>query len=167
MAKACSVCTHLAVAEIDSEIVRGSSYRDIAGRFGVSKSAVGLHALSHVPEALARAADAASRVTAARLAAQLQGLYIVGLEILEEARAEGNHTSALHALARLEKLVELQGRVAGELVDRQIVEQRSSAFDAQWLEVRALILRALDPHPEAAAAVRSALAAVAVGGDAS
>ena len=166
MARACSVCTHLRVSEIDSEIIRGASYRDIAGRFDVSKSAVGLHALSHVPEALARAADAASRVTAAGLVAQLQGLYMVGLEILEETRESGNHTCALHAIARLEKLVELQGRVAGELVDRQIVEQRSSAFDSQWLELRALILRALVPHPEAAAAVRSALAAVA-GGDAS
>jgi hypothetical protein len=157
----------LCVDDIDREIVRGVSYRDVAGRYALSKSAVGLHALSHVPEALARAAGEASAVTAAQLVSELRGLRTVALELLEEARDSGDHSAALGAIGRLEKLTELQGRLAGELVDRRVVEQRSSAFDAEWLRLRALILGALAPYPDALVSVRTALTMAAGSGDAS
>lgn len=159
MARTCSVCSHLELAVIDQKIVRGVSYRDIAGQHGLSKSAVGLHALSHVPEALARVAAAAASITGAQLVEELRGLRGVALEVLEEAREAGEHAHALSAIARLEKLTELQARIAGEITEHQVIEQRSTAFDAEWLRLRGLVLSALAPYPAALEAVRVAVMA--------
>lgn len=50
MPMTCTVCRHEDRREIDRNIVLGTPLRDIAGRFGLSKSAVHLHKQEHVPK---------------------------------------------------------------------------------------------------------------------
>lgn len=166
MAQKCSVCVHAARDEVDAAIIAGESCRDIAGRFsGLSKSAVDRHALSHVAARLARAADVAEDITAARLIGELRSLGETMREILAEARAEGDHGVALAASARIERQSALVGRLAGELVERRIVEERTLLLDAKWIRIRSLLLDAMRPYPDALAAVRSVLAHPEGGGD--
>ena len=48
----CTICRHPKREEIEDELVRRVPIRRIARRYGVSKSAVGRHILSHVAEEL-------------------------------------------------------------------------------------------------------------------
>ena len=157
MPRLCSLCTHPERLDIDKAIIAGLPYRDISGRFGVSKSAVERHAGEHVAPAIARASTLRDQVTADALIAELRTLREVTLGVLEEARAADDHDIALRAIARLEKQAELCGRLAGELVERQRIETVSVLFSEQWLRLRPLILGALLPFPEAHAALESAL----------
>ena len=123
MSRTCSVCNHVERVAIDREIVGGKPYRDIAGRFEVSKSAVERHAQSHVAAAIARAAELET-ITAGQLVGELRTLREVTLGILEEARGEGDHPAALAAISRLERQAELCGKLAGELVERHELAAR-------------------------------------------
>ena len=166
MAQKCSVCAHPLRDDVDAAIVAGESYRDIARRFeGLSKSAGDRHALSHVPARLARAAAVAEDISAARLMGELRSLGETTREVLAEARSEGNHVAALSAIARLEKQVELVGRLAGELVERRVIEERTLLLDSRWIQIRSLLLEAMRPFPDALAAVRSVLSRPGGGGD--
>ena len=84
---------------------------------------------------------------------------------MAEARSEGNHVAALSAIARLEKQVELVGRLAGELVERRVIEERTLLLDSRWIQIRSLLLEAMRPFPDALAAVRSVLSRPGGGGD--
>jgi hypothetical protein len=161
MPRTCSICGHEERAQIDREIIAQVPYRDISGRYGVSKSAVERHASGHIPAAIARAAEV-SVITAGQLVGELRTLRDVTIGILSEARGEGDHSAALGAVARLEKQAELCARLAGELVERHEVSARALVFDAEWVRLRGLMFSALRPFPEASAAVRLALGVVDV-----
>ena len=78
------------------------------------------------------------------------------LAILDEART-GNakdNALALRAIARAEKQLELQARLLGELQDGASV---NIAVSPQWHVLRATVLQALIPYPEARVAVAEAL----------
>jgi transposase len=153
----CSICKHPKHRTIDAELVRGTSYRDIAGRFSVSSSAVERH-MSHVAATVAKKRDAADDFNADLLVTELRELRRETLDVLERAKAmpEGGRL-VLHAVQRLEKQAELLLRFLGELNERTVVH--SSTFDEDWLRMRAVLVKALSPYPAAAAAVLSALAA--------
>jgi hypothetical protein len=166
VANTCSVCKHPKRRAVDGELVRGTSYRDIAGRFGLSSSAVERH-MSHVAELVAKGRDAADALSAEVLMGELRELRTATLVVLDQAKAmavtpgdcstcERGPRLALQAVQRLEKQTELQGRFLGELSERTIVH--SSVFDEDWLKLRAVIVGALRLYPDAAASVLEALA---------
>jgi hypothetical protein len=157
MANRCSVCGHADRLAIDKELIGGLPYRDISGRYGVSKSALERHASAHVAQAISRARDLRDWLNADQLVGELRVLREVVLGVLEEARAAGDHSVALAACARLEKQAELVARLLGELVDRQRVEMVDATFSAQWEVMLPVMLRALEPYPEARAALIAAL----------
>ena len=156
MGRPCTICAHAERVEIDREIIAGLPYRDISGRFELSKSAVERHAGEHLSAAIARSADLAP-IDAKQLIGEIRALRETTFGVLEEARQSSDHGAALRALERLEKQTELVGRLAGELVDRQRVEHVAVVFAADWLELRPRIVEALLPYPEAMAALVSAL----------
>jgi hypothetical protein len=157
MPRDCTICGHAEREQIDREIIAGLPYRDISGRFALSKSAVERHANGHIAAAIARAAGASIAITADLLVSEVRTLREVTLGILEEARVVGDHAASLNAIARLEKQAELCGRLAGELVERHAVEQRSILIDSEWMRLRSLVVAALLPYPEAGRAVLAAL----------
>jgi len=116
--------------------------------------------MSHVAAVVAKKRDAADELNADLLVAELRLLRGETLDVLERAKAmpgdsvDGQRL-ALHAVQRLEKQAELLLRFLGEL-DRTVVH--SSVFDEDWLKLRGVVVAALRPFPEAAAAVLAALA---------
>ena len=93
----------------------GQPLRDIAGRFGTSRSALLRHRKADIPATLAKAKQAADDVQGETLFEQVKGLAAEAKAILEEARASNNHSVALQAIGRAEKLLELEARLLGEL----------------------------------------------------
>lgn len=157
MPRSCSVCGHSDRVQIDREIVAGIAYRDIAGRFELSKSAIERHAGEHIAELISRSRELRDFVDADQLVGELRVLRETTLGILEEARIGGEHSVALSAIGRLQQQAELVARLLGELVERQRVETVDLAVSDRWKRLRSVIVEALAPHPEARAAVMAAL----------
>lgn len=156
MPRRCTICTHDDRDTIDAQLAAGTPYRHIAARFDVSTGALHRHGEQHLPEHLAKAANAEEAASAERLLNQVLELNRRAQGILDKAEAEGEHRTALAAIREARGCLELLARLLGELqtdtsITVNIVES------PEWLELRQVILVALQPHPDAREAVLRAL----------
>lgn len=160
MSRTCTICSHQSRAEIDQALVTGAPYRDIAGHYDVSKTAVARHASEHIAAAVSKSQEARDEAQALDVVQQLQAINGATLAILNEARASGNPDLALKAIDRIQRQIELQAKLLGDLDDRP---QVNVLIMPEWLAVRTALLAALSPYGEARAAVASALLALEAG----
>lgn len=163
MGRPCSICRHPQRPAIDAALSGGDAFRTVAERFGTSPTALFRHKAEHLPQALVTAqavAEQAHAVDEAKQALdvvrQLRLINGATLAILREARETQAHDLALRAIARVERQIELQARLLGELSDAPTV---NILVAPEWLGVRAAVLAALAPYPEARAAVAATLVA--------
>jgi transposase-like protein len=154
MPRRCTVCDHPQRHGIDEALVGGASYRSVAKRFGLSESAVYRHKTEHLPAHLLKAREVEETARADDLLDQVRNLQTHALDILERAEKAGDLRSALAAISQARGNLELLGKLAGELDERPVVNLNVSA---EWLELRAVIVGALEPHPAAHRAVLRAL----------
>ncbi len=155
MARTCTVCTHDERHAIDVALVHREAYRHIATRYSVSTGALQRHAKEHLPELLAKSHDAVEVAEADSLLSRVEGLYKRTEAILEAAERSGEWGTALQAIRECRGNLELLGRVTKELQDTPTF---NLTLNPEYLEVRALIVQALDPYPDARRAVAEALA---------
>lgn len=156
MPRVCTVCTHPKRDEIDLALLEGQALRNIAERYGLSATALHRHK-DHLPGRLAEAHEAHEAVSAGTLLDRLRTLNDETRAILKETRKVKNHDLSLKALARLEKQLELEGKLLGELKEGATMTVNVYSTP-EWLSLRAVIITALIPYPEAARAVTRALA---------
>jgi hypothetical protein len=172
--RTCTICRSDKRLEVDKALIAGQSIRDIAGRFRLTKSAVERHKSEHLPVRLAKAAGERERKDSASLLDRLADLRRDAAAVLEQARgwsASGGDCERcavgpnvqLKAIGRLEQLLTLEAKLAGELRDSPVINVISSP---EWIRLRSVVLVALQPFPEAAAAVVEAIGAAAGGSDA-
>ena len=162
MPRRCTICESERLGEIDRMLVEGrTSFRRIASLCDVSEASVRRHAAKHLPEALAAAVDAERAANGDDLLNQVRDLQRRAVAILDRAETEGDHRVALAAIREARGCLELLGRLAGELQERQLV---NLLINPQWVEIRGTILQALEPHVKAREAVTMALGKVADGG---
>lgn len=117
MPRICGVCGHERNSEINAALVAGEPYRTIAKRFGASPAAVFRHGKEHVPVAMVQAKAARVEIQADTLFDRLRAINRETQDILREARGAQNHVVALQAIGRVEKQLELEARLLGELDD--------------------------------------------------
>jgi transposase-like protein len=160
MPRRCTVCDHPERHSIDDTLVTGAPYRSVAKQFGLSESAVYRHKTEHLPAHLLKARQVEEAAHADDLLEQVRNLQTHALDILERAEKAGDLRTALAAISQARANLELLGKLAGELDERPVVNLNVSA---EWLELRALIVRALEPHPAAHRAILSALEGVSNG----
>jgi transposase-like protein len=156
MSRICTVCAHPERQAVDTALVAGGAYRDIAGRYGLSKSAVERHQAEHLPAALVRGEAAREEARALDVLQQLKFINGAALSVLRDARAAGEGELVLKAVDRVMKQVELQAKLLGDLDERPVVNVLVSP---EWQQVRGTMLRALAPFPAARLAVAAALQA--------
>ena len=157
MGRPCSVCAHAARTTIDRALIARTPYRDIAGQHGVSKSAVERHHDDHLPATLARAKDAEDVAHADDLLAQLRDLQATTLRLLTTAERAGKLTAAVLAVGQARQNLELLAELLNQLDRRPML---NLLVAPEWLAVRAALLAALQPFPEARAAVAKRLIAL-------
>ncbi len=158
MPRTCTICTHPERAAIDRVLVATASpIRDIAGRHELSKSAVWRHGAEHIPETLAKAREAGDVAHADDLLAQVRHLQGRAQSILDAAEQAGDYRSALSAIGQARACLELLAKLLGELDDRP---QVNLLLAPEWVAVRAAVLGALAPDPEARAVVAGRLLAL-------
>jgi hypothetical protein len=109
--KQCTACVHASRAAIDRELRAGAGGREVAGRYGLSKSAIARHSLLHLsddgspePDVTRQLLDSAQRA-------------------LRRAEARGKHRDVMEAL-----------RVLGELRRRHRISSAASSPSASQPE---------------------------------
>lgn len=161
MPRTCSVCSHPSLGEIDKALVTRRSYCAISRSFGVGRDALRRHTKEHLPERLKKAHEEEDVREALDVVAQLKAINGASLAILKEARQLRRSETALKAIDRIQKQIELQAKLLGELDEAPTINLYLSP---EWLELRAVIVTALEPHEEAKSAVLRALGSVGNGG---
>jgi hypothetical protein len=154
MPRRCTVCDHPESHSIDEALVSGAPYRGVAKRFELSESAVYRHKTEHLPAHLLKAKEVEEVAQADNLLDQVRNLQAHALDILERAEETGDLRTALAAISQARGNLELLGKLAGELDERPVVNLNVSP---EWLELRAVIVGALEPHPAAHRAILRAL----------
>ncbi len=164
MPRQCSICAHPEHDAINAALVGTASIRDIAALYRVSQDALGRHKADHLPLTVAKA-EATRQVEQARgvvdagldVVAQLRAINGVTLHVLKEARERHDGELALKAVDRVQRQIELQAKLLGDLDERP---QVNILIAPEWLAVRTVLLQALQPYPEARTAVAAALTQV-------
>jgi hypothetical protein len=152
----CTVCRHRKRGEIERGLVDGLSVRAVASQYGLTSSAVQRHRVEHLPRKLASAKAESEREDGRSLVDRIEELHRETRNILDSAvsgRSKDN-TVALKAIARLEKQLELEGRLLGELREAPAV---ALIVSPEWIALRTAILGALDAYPDARQAVALAI----------
>lgn len=148
---------HPQIEQILQDLVDGVSVRDVERKYGVSKSAAGRLLQRGLPAHLVKARGAREAVSASGLLERLAALGRQTEEVLAIARGAGESGTALKAIGRLEKQLELQGRLAGQLATAAVNVSVNLHESPEYVDLVAKLLAALRKHPEALADVRRAL----------
>jgi hypothetical protein len=113
--RTCTICRHNGRDEIDQSLIAGEAYRNISRRTGTSVTALFRHKKDHLPATLAVCKQAAQEIQATTLYSRLRLVHHQTATILQEALASRSPNLALAAIARLEKQIELEAKLIGEL----------------------------------------------------
>ena len=160
MPRRCTVCTHDQREAIDQALTSQAPYRDIARRYGVSKDALWRHHDDHLPAVLRRAQEHQEDRHALDIVQQLRAINAASLEVLAAARRTGDREYVLKAVDRVQKQIELQAKLLGEISDQP---QVNIIVTPEWYALRSVLLAALTPYPEARVAVAERLLALEAG----
>src|SRR3954453_7192806 len=147
MPRRCTCCDHPDRDAIDAAIVERVPFRTIADRHLVSRTGVQRHK-AHVSAALVAVQERREVEGAETLAERVENLYARASRILDSAEVEGRATVALAAVRELRGIVELLGRVSGELdATTTNVNVVNLIASPDWMTMRASMLDALAPYP--------------------
>ncbi len=144
--------------ELDGAYLRKElSLQEYADRVGCDKKSVQRHVTGHLSEALLKATEIREVANADNLLDQLKTAREKALSFLGKAenagdtRAYGPPSNYLREIREQIKLwAELEGKLAAQ-------PQINILVNPQWIELRTLILNALEPYPEAREAVVHAI----------
>ena len=155
LARPCTVCAHPQRESIDRLLLGGNvGVATIASEFGVNERAVYRHRASHLPAVIGLAAAAPTVAQGNALLAQLEDLRADAQELQRKAEEAQDIRTALVAIREQGRLIETLLAVAGELQTQPTV---NVVFAQEWIQVRAVLLQALAPYPDARQAVAQAL----------
>ena len=140
MPRACSICSHKKRNEIDSLLViDGSSLRDIAGQYGVTKSALQRHTENgHVIKKIAKAAEVKEVKEALTLKERRQKL-VERIDTCLTKAEEANDLKAFASLMReAREMLKMDMQIEGELPDGgvtvQVLIQESNMLTEIFME---------------------------------
>ena len=154
MPRICTICSHESRDAIEDAFIAGVPKRRIATRFGVGEKAVRHHIREHLPALLALARDAERASRADSLLDRIEALQSRTLAILEATEETQDHRVALSAIREARSNLELIGEVTREL-DR--TPTLNLHLNPEWIELRTVIIGALDRHPDARGDVLTAI----------
>lgn len=136
------------------------SLRSLSRRYGMDRHSLSRHAQAHLSPALTRVAAEREEAGPRSALDRLEELYAAAQEILTTAQGKGQASLSLSAVRELRGIVETIAKVTGELNDRPQVAVLNLSTNPEWTNVRAALLSALAPYPEARESVGAALASL-------
>jgi hypothetical protein len=152
--RTCTICEHPEMEAIDRALVGETSNRSVASLFDVSEAAIRRHKANHLPAKLLMAEKAAEVVQADNLLEQLRDLQQSTLNILAEAEQAKQYRTALGAIREARGNLELLAKLLDELDEGPTV---NVLISPEWVELRAVIVGALEPYSDARESVLRAI----------
>jgi len=137
------------------------SNRRIASQYDVSERAIRDHKANHLKVRMLKAVEKREEAdirTAIDVVGQLKAINGAALSVLKSARDANDGDLALKAIDRIQRQIELQAKLIGEL--QQEGTTNIIVNNPEWIEIRTAILVALKPFPDAAQAVAGRLAVI-------
>ena len=153
MGNRCSVCTHPKQKAINTALISGQKLTELAEQYGLTYAALKWHKKQHITRLMAKA-EQEQAALARSLTEEAQQATRACKQILEEARDRNDPALSLRALAQLTRQISLLEKLEASVKAAQTVDLRNVP---EWMAVRDAIVRALEPYPEARAAVVQAL----------
>jgi hypothetical protein len=154
MPRHCIICDHPERDKIDGFLLKGDSFRVIAGQFSLSSSSLQRHKGEHLNGTLAKAKEVQEVAHADNLLDQVRDLQKKALSILSKAEAAKDYRAATGAIREARGCLELLAKLLGELNEEQTI---NVLIAPEWLTLRTVILEALQPYPDARISVARAL----------
>ena len=154
MGRQCTVCAHVDLEEINKLLLSGTSLRDIAGQYDLSKTALARHKESHIPELLLKSQEVKETLQADNLLDQIVYYESEARRFKGLAESQGDLELALKAVDRALKCLDLFAKARGIISDQP---QVNILVLPEWIALRTAIIQSLRPYPEALEAVRDAI----------
>jgi hypothetical protein len=145
MPRKCSICNHPNRQDIDTDLVNNESFRIIADRYYISVTSLQRHK-KHLPKDLVKSVKDRETLLADTLLDQIKSLQRKALKVLSVAEESGDLRVACMAIRETRGTLELLAKVTGEMDDRPQVNIHMAP---EWVTLRTLILKTLEPFPEA------------------
>jgi hypothetical protein len=167
MSKYKKIWNHEKRAQIEYDLARGVPVPVVAQTYGVARTSA-YRFRRKLPAQL----KAAKMVKRLRSEADLESLRVdesrgilvdlaqqrARLLLVQDAlMAAGDHRKTIFASQAIQRNIQLVGRYLGEFAAVSVQQTVSVLITPQYLDLRAALLRALKPYPEAAKAVAQAL----------
>ena len=149
MPRTCTICGHSKRSAIEKAILAGEALRAISGRLSVSRQSLARHRDDHLSAAVVKANGAAEVTRGDDLLAKVQDLEADAKRIRGRAEKAKDLRTAIAAIRELTRLVDLLGRLRGEL------QNTPAVINIQVLAP--VILSALADFPEARLALSAKL----------
>jgi hypothetical protein len=152
----CTICQHPKRDEIDRLLApTDANFAAISRQFaGISEDALKRHKESHISKLLSKAEDIKEVVKADNLLEDIKRLREKATSILEKAEKAGDLKTALLGIREARGCIELLAKVEGQLKDGP---QITIINNPEWVELRTVIISALEPFPAARQAVIDAI----------
>lgn len=154
MPRTCTICSHPARETIDSSLIRRVSYRNISDRFDVSETALSRHLNDHLADYVQQALSKYGEKKGVRILDKLTATLDRLDGFLDAAEANSDAREFVVVAGEVRKELELLAKLQGDLAQEGTINLNLSP---EWIEIRTVIVRALEPHPDARRAVLSAL----------
>lgn len=166
MPRRCTICTHPQRREIELAVAAKRPFRDIASRYGITKTSLARHvSAGHVTAAVLQRSREREQRLAEDVLDQLQALRDRALAMLDQVEDRGDARSWAAVAREVRGCLELQAELLGQL-RRGVGVQVGVVFGSPaWQRLSAALVEALAPYPDARAAVVRVLSEVAGGGD--
>jgi len=146
MPRKCTICTHPDREAIDRDLVSGEALRGLSALYRVSEDALMRHNAAHIASSLIVAQQAVAVTHADDLLSQVRNLQTKALSILATAEKAGDLRTALIAIRTARENLELLASLLGKLQQTPTV---NIVLTPEWIQLRTVILQALEPFPEA------------------
>jgi len=157
MPKKCPVCVHGERQEIEKALLGSETLHQVAQRFALPKWSLYRHKQRHLPRQLKKAQEAKEMIQADSLLRQMLYLQSRALNILMTAEVAGELKTALGAIREARGNLELLAKLQGELAQEGTI---NILVMPAWVSLRTIILRTLEPYPEARLKLSQALSEV-------
>jgi len=154
MPRSCTICSHESRDEIEDAFIAGMPKRRIGTHFGVGEKAVRYHIREHLPALLALARDAERAARADTLLDRIEALQSRTEEALAKAESSDNLFATFRGISEMRHNLELIGEITKELNRTPTL---NLSVNPEWVELRTVIVAALEPHPEARDSVLRAI----------
>ena len=150
----CSICKREDIEKINRDLFSGRyTQQQVAEKYHVTPSTLCRHK-AHTKTQLIQAgeATASDQMTAIQRVSELDDR---AEKLYQACLKKGDNLNAIRAIKEMRELVSLAARLSGEL--NQNVIHNHLHISPEWTVLRAAILQALQPYPEAKAALLAAL----------